>query len=147
MVYNVSDDGIGCPVFTNFNFDFTPNVGQTYIFGISGFASNTGNYTLSVTCTPFSNNNITSPPTSRPTLRPTILNTFTTLAPTKAPVLSAAPVGSILINGTTIPENITVCFSIFTPCINARVELIYIPIDSDGIDEPNEYIRVIIYNI
>ena len=90
-------------------------------------------------------NNITSRPTLRPTLRPTIFNTFTTLAPTKAPIFidSNLIAGSILVNGTTAPENVTVCFPI-SSCMNARVGLIYIPIDYDGIDEPNEYIRVIL---
>ena len=88
-----------------------------------------------MTCTPFNNNNATLPPTSRPTLRPTIF-TFTTLSPTRAqgPYLE-----DIIVNGTTSPENVTVCFDIPRTCFNPTLGVQYIPIDYDG---PNEYVRV-----
>ena len=133
------DDGSGCPSFTRFNFDFTPIVGQTYIFGISGFGSSTGNYRLTATCTPFNSINRTLSPTSQPTLSPTIFNTITTLAPN----ITGGPfIEQIFVNGTQSPENVTVCFDIQRVCFQPTLSVLYIPIDYDGIDEPNEYVRV-----
>ena len=65
-----------------------------------------------------------------------------TFSPTLAPIIDQ-PRDSVLVNGTSSPENVTICFPIFNPCINPRILLSYIPIDYDGLDEPNEFIRVL----
>ena len=49
----------------------------------------------------------------------------------------------VIVNGTTAPENVTVCFEqIPTDCVDIYVGLQYVPIDYDGIDEPDESLAV-----
>ena len=49
---------------------------------------------------------------------------------------------NIMVNATSSPENVTVCFDIATPCIDPTLIVLYVPIDYDGMDESNEYVKI-----
>ena len=95
--------------------------------------------------TPFSPTTLS--PTPATPLPTTLLPTIH-LSPTVSPNQDSSEkyIDSVIVNGTTAPENVTVCFEEIPPeCFDIYVGLQYVPIDYDGIDEADESLAVNIF--